>query len=83
MNKKKKRPYVVTTSLAHGERGASTAFTREGIMLEVAMRLVSNGEITTTAWKKAQQFVREMDKRLPFEEPVPMTNDDSLERSNR
>lgn len=77
--KTKKRPYLVVSSVAGGERGASTALTREGIMLELAMRLMSQIRpiAPEDAWKKAEQFVRAMDKKLPFEEPVPppaMTN---------
>lgn len=67
-NRANRRAYVVTaTTVADGGRG-SNALTRDAIMLEVAMRLVIEGEPVAGSWDVAERFVREMDRRL---EPIP------------
>jgi|AmaraimetP72IA01_FD_contig_61_2343330_length_756_multi_10_in_0_out_0_3 hypothetical protein len=62
----KERAYVVTGSIVHDDKGrGSNALTRDAIRLEIAMRLTIDGEKVRRAWDTADEFVREMDDRLP------------------
>lgn len=72
MSKRAKRAYVVTSTTVAAEGRGSNALTRDAIALEVAMRLVIEGESVKASWDVAEEFVREMDRRLdPLPEPPP------------
>lgn len=70
------RPYVITgtTVVDQPNSRSSTSLTREAIMLEIAMRRCIEGDSARRAWEAAVNFVEEMDRRLPYEEPpAPIT----------
>lgn len=70
---RKPREYVVTNSSVASEGRGSNALTRDAVRLEIALRLVINGEKVKRAWNIADEFVEEMDNRLP-EIELPQTN---------
>lgn len=70
------RAYVITGSVAGNPNGSTTAFTRDGIQLEMSMRLVAAGKKPKEAWLIAAKFVKEMDESLPPLPPASSADDD-------